>query len=59
MINKFNAWYDNIREPYRFLLAMALVAVGAVIFHSGHVKSGIICMTILLLVRMRGKYAAL
>ena len=28
MIGKLNAWYDGVREPWRFLLALLLSSAG-------------------------------
>ena len=36
MIRQFNAWYDSLQEPTRFLTAMALVMAGIVAITTGN-----------------------
>lgn len=59
MINKFNTWYDDIQEPWKFLLSLSLAMPCLILLASDYtpliVAGGIYGLT-LVIVRIMGRY---
>jgi hypothetical protein len=58
-IDKFNAWYNNIQEPWRLLTALGLVIPGFVLLSTGKFALsflGMFYLLFLLFVRVGEKF---
>lgn len=61
MIGRLNRWYDGVREPWRFLLAMGLSMAGIVALSYGSFAVRVAAaayLGMLLYVRVKGRYDA-
>jgi hypothetical protein len=61
MVKQLNRWYDGLKEPWRFLLAMALTMSGICALSYGGVQvrlAAAVYLAVLVLVRMKGAWDA-
>ena len=62
MVDRFNAWYDGLREPWRLLLGLALAAVGLGLMAAGGLAArcaGALLVVALVLARMSNRMSNL